>query len=248
MSTGNGRPLGRPPHKNSKTAPLQLATRSGRTPMRMDRRYIAAAGEAMRLWLERRTSAFADQRTGAIDCARGIETGIYGVTLQWARIGVMMVVCSWHDALAADQLPREIVGNWRLAIERMLPETYAYRRCKDSRYHIIVRPDGFDAEETSCQVNKIGRQGAAWLASFRCTGAGLTWLEDDEIRVSKDGWTLEAKSRTYVALAILFVTACSTSAKDLTLQRCLTPAAHPRRDPARSQQERDLRLRMLTKV
>jgi hypothetical protein len=56
-----------------------------------------------------------------------------------------------------------------------------------------VRPDGFDAQETSCEVNKIGRQGAAWLASFRCSGAGLTWLEDDEIRVSKDGWTLEAK-------------------------------------------------------
>jgi hypothetical protein len=128
-----------------------------------------------------------------MDRRRGMETGIYDATLQLARIGVMMVVCSWHDALAADQLPREIVGNWCLAIERMLPETYAYRRCKDSRYHIIVRPDGFDAQETSCQVNKIGRQGAAWLASFNCSGAGLTWLEDDEIRVSKDGWTLEAK-------------------------------------------------------
>jgi hypothetical protein len=131
--------------------------------------------------------------SGASDRARGMETGIYGATHQWARIGVMMVMCSWHDALAADQLPREIVGNWCLAIERMLPETYAYRRCKDSRYHIIVRPDGFDAQETSCQVNKIGRQGPAWLASFRCWGAGLAWLEDDEIRVSKDGWTLEAK-------------------------------------------------------
>jgi hypothetical protein len=121
-----------------------------------------------------------------------IETGIYGATLRWARIGVM-VVCSWHDALGADQLPREIVGNWCLAIERMLPETYAYRRCKDSRYHIIVRPDGFDAQETSCQLNKIERQGAAWLASFSCSGAGLSWLEDDQIRVRKDGWTLEAK-------------------------------------------------------
>ena len=42
-------------------------------------------------------------------------------------------------------------------------------------------------------LNKIKRQGAAWLASFSCSGAGLTWLEDDEIRVGKDGWTLEAK-------------------------------------------------------
>ena len=35
--------------------------------------------------------------------------------------------------------------------------------------------------------------GAAWLASFGCSGAGLTWVEDDEIRIGKDGWTLEAK-------------------------------------------------------
>ena len=121
------------------------------------------------------------------------ETGILGAAPQWARIGVIIVVCSWHDALAADQMPREIVGNWCLAIERMLPETYAYRRCKDNRWDIIARPDGFDAQETSCELNKIERQGAAWLASFGCLGAGLTWLEDDEIRVTKDGWTLEAK-------------------------------------------------------
>jgi hypothetical protein len=194
MYTGNGRPLGRPPHKNSKAASLQSGDEVGASTyaqlLRRDRRDVAAAEE---VGLERRTSAFAQQRTGASDRARGMGTGIYGATLQWAHIGVMMVVCSWHDALAADQLPQEIVGNWCLAIERMLPETYAYRRCKDSRYHIIVRADGFDAQETSCQINKIGRQGAAWLASFRCWGAGLIWLEDDQIRVSKDGWTLEAK-------------------------------------------------------
>jgi hypothetical protein len=197
MSTGNGRPLGRPPHKNSKAAPPRPGDESGACTygqlLRMGRRYVAAAEEAIRLGLERRTSAFSEQRTGASDRARGMENGIYGATLQWARIGVMMVVCSWHDALAAAQLPRTIVGNWCLAIERMFPETYVYRHCKDSRYHIIVRPDGFEAQETSCEVNKIRRRGAAWLASFRCSGAGLTWLEDDEIRVSKDGWTLEAK-------------------------------------------------------
>ena len=54
-----------------------------------------------------------------------------------------------------------------------------------------MRLDGFDAQETSCELNTI--KGAAWLASFSCSGAGLTWLEDDEIRVGKDGWTLEAK-------------------------------------------------------
>jgi hypothetical protein len=196
MSTGN-RPLGRTLHQNSKAAPLQPGDEVGESTcaqlLRINRRDLAAAEEAIRLGLERRTSAFAEQRSSASDRARSMETGIYGATLQCARIGVMMVACSWHDALAADQLPQAIVGNWCLAIERMLPETYAYRRCKDSRYHIIVRPDGFDAQETSCQVNKIGRQGAAWLASFHCSGAGLTWLEDDEIRVSKDGWTLEAK-------------------------------------------------------
>jgi hypothetical protein len=95
---------------------------------------------------------------------------------------------------AADELPREIVGTWCVAIERMLPgKTYTYRRCKDSNWDIIVRWDGFDAQETSCELNTIKRQGAAWLASFGCSGAGLTWLEEDEIRVGKDCWTLEAK-------------------------------------------------------
>src|SRR5258708_19397704 len=84
----------------------------------------------IRLGVERRTAAFAEQGNGASDRARGMETGIYGATLQWACIGVIMVACSWHDALGADQLPREVVGNWCLEIERMLPETYAYRRCK----------------------------------------------------------------------------------------------------------------------
>jgi hypothetical protein len=123
-----------------------------------------------------------------------METGIYGAAPQWARISVIMFVASWHDALAADQLPREIVGNRCVAIEQMLREqTYPYRRCKDSNWDIIVRWDGFDAQETSCELNTIKRQGAAWLASFGCSGAGLTWLEDDEIRVGKDGWSLEAK-------------------------------------------------------
>jgi hypothetical protein len=119
---------------------------------------------------------------------------ICGAAPQWARISVIMVVASWHDALAADQLPREIVGNWCVAIEQMLREqTYPYRRCKDSNWDIIVRWDGFDAQETSCELNTIKRQGAAWLASFGCSGAGLTWVEDDEIRIGKDGWTLAAK-------------------------------------------------------
>jgi hypothetical protein len=116
------------------------------------------------------------------------------MTDDWARIGAIMLVCSWHDALAADELPRQIIGNWCVAIERMLPgKTYTYRRCKDSNWDIIVRWDGFDAQETSCELNTIKRQGAAWLANFGCSGAGLSWLEDDKIRVGKDGWTLEAR-------------------------------------------------------
>jgi hypothetical protein len=58
MSTGNGRPLGRPPHKNSKAAPLQPGDEVGAYAYAqwMDRRYVAAAEEAIRLGLERRTS------------------------------------------------------------------------------------------------------------------------------------------------------------------------------------------------
>ena len=197
MSTGKAGLLAARRIRTRRLRCCSRAMRSGRTPMHSCCGWIVATSlpprRRIRLGLEGRTSAFAEQGTGASDRARGMETGIYGATLQWARIGVIMVACSLHDALGADQLPREIVGNWCLEIERMLPETYAYRRCKDSSYHIIVRPDGFDAQETSCEVNKVERKGAAWLASVRCSGAGLTWLEDDEIRVSKDGWTLEAK-------------------------------------------------------
>src|SRR5262249_35079108 len=111
MSTGNGRPLGRP--KNLNAAPLQPGDVVGAFTyaqlLRMDRRYVAATEEAIRLRLERRTSAFAEQRTGTSNRAGGMETGIYGATLQWARVGVIMVVCSWHNALGAAQLPREIV-------------------------------------------------------------------------------------------------------------------------------------------
>jgi hypothetical protein len=94
------------------------------------------------------------------------------------RIGAIMVVCSCQHALAADELPRQIIGVWCLTSEAMLPETYAYRRCKDNNWDLIVSWDAFDAHETSCNLNKIERQGAAWLASFSCSGAGLSWLEN----------------------------------------------------------------------
>jgi hypothetical protein len=136
--------------------------------LRMDRRYVAAAEEAIRLGLERRTSAFAEQRTCASDRARGMETGIYGATLRWARIGVIMVVCSWHDALGADQLPREIVGNWCLAMEWMLPETYAYRRCKvdparDQRRVLVVK---LHAQRSVHRLPDFGNRGGRLVADL----------------------------------------------------------------------------------
>ena len=101
--------------------------------------------------------------------------------------GVFLVRCVSHRSTApADR--RRLVPH-----KRAPGKTYAYRRCKNGNYDIIVRWDGFDAQETSCELNTIKHQGAAWLASFGCSGAGLSWLEDDEIRISKDGWTLEAK-------------------------------------------------------
>src|SRR6266404_4563151 len=113
-----------------------------------------------------------------------IGTAVYGAMPQWARIGAI-VVCSCHGAIAADQLPRQIIGVWCLRSEGMLLETYSYRRCKDNNWDIIVSWDSFDAQETSCNLNRIERQETAWLATFSCSGAGLNWLEEDEIRVSK---------------------------------------------------------------
>jgi hypothetical protein len=140
-----------------------------------------------------------------------IGTAVYGATPQWARIGAIVVVFSCHDASAADQLPRQIIGAWCLTSEGMLPERYAYRHCKDHNRDIIVSWDSFDAQETSCNLNKIERQGAAWLASFSCSGAGLSWLEDDEIRVSKNGWTLEAKIKNVRRVATAWPTNASGS-------------------------------------
>ena len=36
-------------------------------------------------------------RSSGYDMSMG--TGIYSAAPQWARIGVIMVVCCWHDAL-----------------------------------------------------------------------------------------------------------------------------------------------------
>ena len=53
-----------------------------------------------------------------------MRSGIYGATPQWACIGAIMVVCAGQDVLAADELPRQIIGHWCLTSEAMLPDTY----------------------------------------------------------------------------------------------------------------------------
>ena len=126
MSTGKAGLLDGPPHDNSKAASLQPGDEVGAYAFAkpIHRRYVAAAEQAVCFRLLRPPSAVAEQRTGASDRARHKETGICGGKLQWARIGLIMLLGSWHDALAADQLPQEIVGNWCLAIERMLRDVF----------------------------------------------------------------------------------------------------------------------------
>jgi hypothetical protein len=70
-------------------------------------------------------------------------------------------------------------------------DTFVYRKCLGSNSSIIVRLDSFDAEGTSCQLTSIRpADKKTYLAYFRCTGAGLEWSEDDEIKILKSSWTL----------------------------------------------------------
>jgi hypothetical protein len=98
------------------------------------------------------------------------------------------------------QLPPQIVGNWCLALERMREETtYPFKRCKvgDSNWDIIVRSDGFDAQATACKLRnaRVRTSDNVWTYTFDCQGEGLSWQEDDEIRIGKDGWTMKATIR-----------------------------------------------------
>ena len=113
----------------------------------------------------------------------------------WAYTSIVMLMCLCQEAPVKSQMPKQIIGNWCLALDQMTNETYAYRRGCGDRIDIMVRIDGFDAEETSCDLHKIEHRDAMWLASFRCVGAGLEWVEDDEIRLTKNGWTLKAMIR-----------------------------------------------------
>jgi len=70
-----------------------------------------------------------------------------------------MVAGSWHDALAADQLPREIIGNWYVAIERDIAGEDVYllalQRQQLGHHRALGR---LDAQETSCELTTIKRQ------------------------------------------------------------------------------------------
>ena len=91
-----------------------------------------------------------------------------------------------------DMLPAVIVGTFCIA-HGNISDAIIYRRC-DQPIHIIVGPTGFEANETSCQLVKL-RRGKVLLASFNCRGAGVEWKEDDEIRITKDGWELKYSIR-----------------------------------------------------
>ena len=87
-----------------------------------------------------------------------------------------------------------LIGNWCLALDQMVTsDTYVYQHCPGSDSNIIVRRDGFDAEGTSCQLINIKQEKRIFYANFKCTGNGLKWSEDDEIKIKKNGWTLKAK-------------------------------------------------------
>ena len=93
-------------------------------------------------------------------------------------------------------LPAVLIGNWCLAFGQMSfgpMDTYFYRRCVGPDSQIIVRSDGFDAEGTSCELLHIRREDGSYAMSFRCTGQGLQWSEDDEIKISRNGWSLKFK-------------------------------------------------------
>ena len=78
-------------------------------------------------------------------------------------------------------IPAVIIGNWCLVVDRMLPDTFAYRRCDLARADMMIREDGFDARETGCQLEGLGKLERGWRAVFKCSGAGVEWREDDEI-------------------------------------------------------------------
>jgi hypothetical protein len=94
------------------------------------------------------------------------------------------------------ELPTSLVGSWCLDLENMtMTNTYVYHHCKKSAPDIIVQSNGFDAQETSCELKKIQTHDSTWVVTFHCTGAGIDWHEDDTIRIRKDSWTLKTQIR-----------------------------------------------------
>jgi hypothetical protein len=91
------------------------------------------------------------------------------------------------------ELPPAIVGNWCVAYAQMTKaEEYVYVRCKDNNWAILVYPGFFVATGTGCKLIGITYRDNVPIYQFECDGEGIHWREDDEIRVSKNGWTLKA--------------------------------------------------------
>lgn len=82
-------------------------------------------------------------------------------------------------------IPAVLIGNWCLVVDRMLPDTFAYRRCDLAKADMMIREDGFESRETSCLLEKLTKLERGWGAIFKCNGAGVEWQEDDMITIDK---------------------------------------------------------------
>jgi hypothetical protein len=132
--------------------------------------------------------------------ALGLGGRGYRRRLAGSRHGGQNLQQSSSEKIMDYQLPPQIVGNWCLALEQMREETtYPFKRCKvgDSNWDIIVRSDGFDAQATACKLRnaRVRTSDNVWTYTFDCQGEGLSWQEDDEIRIGKAGWTMKATIR-----------------------------------------------------
>jgi hypothetical protein len=91
------------------------------------------------------------------------------------------------------RLPAAFVGDWCLALEHIVPtsDKFPYRRCKaNENIDLIMRADGYDTYGASCEVRKITlRAHVAWSVSYYCEGSGQKWDSDDELRLTRYGFS-----------------------------------------------------------
>ena len=91
-------------------------------------------------------------------------------------------------------IPAILIGNWCLAVD-LMSDTFVYRRCELVKADLMIRENGFDTHETSCQLEKITKLERGWKAVFKCSGAGVEWYEDDEIILEKNFLRMRVKTR-----------------------------------------------------